>query len=751
MHLQVLLAVVVVAAMAFLGPATGQDSCETSCGDVAIAFPFGSRKGCYLNPGFLVTCNRSSGQPIPFFGNSTTNIVITNMSTYESEMEIMMFVANDCYNSSGRAERTTTSLTLRDFRISTKNRFVAIGCDTNALISGGRGTKYDDWTGCISYCGSNMSSITNGSCSGVGCCEVAIPQGMSSFEITLNSYNNHTDLLELNPCSYGFVVQEGKFNFSTNNLHDFGSVEKMPMLLEWAIGDETCEVARKNTSAFLCKGNTSECVEEYGGPGYRCRCKHGYAGNPYIEDSCKNINECERKDPGVCQHECVDHEGYYECLCPKGYSGGDKKNGTGCIADEDESLVIQIVVGTLAAAIFLLIFIAWLYLGFKERKLIMLKEKFFRQNGGIMLKQRISGEGSSHHDQAKVFTIDELKKATNNYDETRIIGKGGYGTVYKGVLSDKRTVAIKKSKLVDQTQSQIEQFINEVVILSQINHRNVVKLIGCCLETQVPLLVYEFISNGTLSDHIHNESRSLALTWDIRLRIATGTAGALSYLHSAASIPIIHRDIKPTNILLDDDYVAKVSDFGASRLIPMDQIELATIVQGTLGYLDPEYLQTNQLTDKSDVYSFGVVLVELVTGKKALSFDRPENERNLSMYFLSSLKEGRLFQVLDEHLLLNEGIPNEIMNVSRLAERCLRVKGEERPTMKEVAMELEGILASMVQKHPWAQTTSIEQESEYLLKQVPMDDSEYTNATNTSSITFDSINKHTILPIASGR
>ncbi|KAJ9554047.1 hypothetical protein OSB04_018092 [Centaurea solstitialis] len=367
-----------------------------------------------------------------------------------------------------------------------------------------------------------------------------------------------------------------------------------------------------------------------------------------------------------------------------------------------------------------------------------------------MLQQRISGEGSSRHDQAKVFTIEELKKATNNYDETRIIGKGGYGTVYKGVLSDKRTVAIKKSKLVDQTQSQIEQFINEVVILSQINHRNMVKLIGCCLETEVPLLVYEFVSNGTLSDHIHNESRTLALTMDIRLRIATDTAGALSYLHSAASVPIVHRDIKPTNILLDDNYVAKVSDFGASKLIPLDQTELATLVQGTLGYLDPEYLQTNQLTDKSDVYSFGVVLVELLTGKYALSFDRPENERNLAIYFLSYLKEGTLKQVLDDRLLLNEGIiPNEIVNVSRLAQRCLCVKGDERPTMKEVAMELEGILASMVHKHPWVKTTSSEEESEYLLKQ-PMNDSAYTNVTNTGSSTFDSINKHIILPISSG-
>ncbi|KAK1416331.1 hypothetical protein QVD17_32120 [Tagetes erecta] len=461
----------------------------------------------------------------------------------------------------------------------------------------------------------------------------------------------------------------------------------------------------------------------------------------------QDINECERGNHD-CENgdQCVDTDGSYMCTCPKGFSGDGRRDGTGCTADQ--STLIKIVVGVSASAIFLLIFVTCLYLILKKRKLVMLKEKFFKQNGGIMLQQRISGDGGSH-DQARVFTIDELKRATNNYDESRIIGKGGFGTVYKGVLSDNRIVAIKKSKLADQTQAQIEQFINEVVILSQINHRNVVKLIGCCLETEIPLLVYEFIPNGTLSDHIHNKGKSSTITWDIRLRIATETAEALSYLHSAASVPIIHRDIKPMNILLDDNYVAKVADFGASKLIPIDQVELATIVQGTLGYLDPEYLQTNQLTDKSDVYSFGVVLVELLTGKKALSFDRPEEERNLAIHFLSNLKQERLFQVLDEHLQLND-VPSEIIQVAKLAERCLRVKGDERPTMKEVAIELQGILASKTRKHPWVQSSSNVDEGEYLLKE-HTNDYEHTHGDNVNSITYDSMSKHTMLPIASGR
>ncbi|KAK9063849.1 hypothetical protein SSX86_017721 [Deinandra increscens subsp. villosa] len=744
MLLNILLVVAIAAALGAASAQSDWPKCETSCGNLTITYPFGSGEGCYYSSDFLVTCNRSSGEPIPFF--RTGNIVISNMSPSKSEIEVMMFVGRDCYNSSGLVRRTGTSLRLGSARISTKNRFVAIGCDTSAYFRGRRGNDPNvlDGTGCISRCDSN-SLLTNGSCSGVGCCEVAVPEGLRTSNMTVRSFDNHANITDFNPCSYAFFVEQGKFNFSTTNFLDFQSVNKMPMLLDWAIGNQTCDQA-KDMDGFLCKG-TSKCDQVYAGPGYRCSCLEGYEGNPYIENDCKNINECERGTHD-CEHICVDTPGNYTCSCRDGYSGDGRKNGdaTGCSADQ--STFIKIALGVSTSAIFLFICATWLYLILKKRKLVMLREKFFRQNGGIMLEQRISGDGISH-DQAKVFSIEELKKATNNYDESRIIGKGGYGTVYKGVLSDNRIVAIKKSKLADQTESQIEQFVNEVVILSQINHRNVVKLIGCCMETEIPLLVYEFISNGTLSDHIHNKGNSSALTWDIRLRIATETAEALSYLHSAASVPIIHRDVKPMNILLDDNFIAKVADFGASKLIPVDQIELATLVQGTLGYLDPEYLQTNQLTDKSDVYSFGVVLVELLTGKMALSFDRPEEERNLAMYFLFSLKQGRLFQILDEHLQLNE-VPSEIIQVSRLAERCLRVRGDDRPTMKEVANELQGVLASMIKEHPWVVTGLNEDEGEHLLKELTTD-YESIHGGNVNSSTFDSMSQHTMLPIASGR
>ncbi|KAJ0703390.1 putative protein kinase RLK-Pelle-WAK family [Helianthus annuus] len=261
------------------------------------------------------------------------------------------------------------------------------------------------------------------------------------------------------------------------------------------------------------------------------------------------------------------------------------------------------------------------------------------------------------------------------------------------MLANGRIVAVKKSKLLDERQ--LEQFINEVVILSQVNHRNVVKLLGCCLETEVPLLVSEFILNGTLYDRIHYHSHEFPLSLNMRLQIATDVAQALAYLHSSTSIPIYHGDIKTTNILLDDKYRAKVSDFGTSRFVSIDQTHLTTLVKGTLGYLDPEYFQSSQITEKSDVYSFGVVLVELLTGERPISLTRFGENRSLAAHFMLAMKEGRVMSFFDA-IVIKEGTMDELMIVANLAMRCLNLNGRYIPTMKEVAIELETIRTSHI-------------------------------------------------------
>lgn len=334
-----------------------------------------------------------------------------------------------------------------------------------------------------------------------------------------------------------------------------------------------------------------------------------------------------------------------------------------------------------------MVVITLLYFCIKKRKLIQAREKFFQQNGGLLLKERISTKEGAV-EASRIFTAEELKKATNNYANDRILGHGGNGIVYRGVLRDTCIVAIKKSRTVDE--SQIEQFINEVLILTQINHRNVVKLFGCCLEDEVPLLVYEYVSEGNLYEHIHNQRGAGWLTWQNRLRIAAEIATTLAYLHSFASMPIIHRDVKSANILLDNVYTAKVADFGVSRLIPLDQTHVATLVLGTSGYLDPEYSRTSQLTEKSDVYSFGVVLAELLTGLKPIIRARSEENKNLADFFVLSMNSNSLFHIID-HRVLREGSLEQLQKMAELVKNCLQPHGEDRPTMKDVSIELEGL------------------------------------------------------------
>ncbi|KAA8538495.1 hypothetical protein F0562_028134 [Nyssa sinensis] len=707
--LQILAILSSVAIAAQATPAIAKPGCDDHCGNVSIPYPFGMTQGCYLDDDFLITCDHSSIPPKPIYGS---NVNVTKIDV-EGQLHILQYIAYDCYG--GMQQKTSTRyfnqpwLNFAKFTISsTQNKFTAVGCDTYAIFRGYKGDQVYT-TGCLSICES-IDSVVDGTCSGVGCCQISIPNGLRGINLTLSSYNKHEGIIDFNPCSFAFVTNQDEFNFSSKLYRELQNKTHLPLVVDWSIGKETCEVAQKNQTSYACVDKKSNCYEPdstTSGYGYRCNCLEGYRGNPYLSGGCQDIDECV-EGLHKCKKDCINTVGNYSCPCPPGYHGDGRKDGEGCQdIDEctdprlnkckkncintegsytcpDQSRVIKLAVGLAIGITGLLVGISWLVFGFKKRKLENIRKTFFEQNGGPKLKKLLSGrEGST--ETIKIFTAKELKKASDNYNKSRILGRGGYGTVYKGELADK-TIAIKKFKIVDK--SLTEQFINEVVVLSQINHRNVVKLLGCCLETQIPSLVYEFINNGTLFHHIHDNNKASAISWDIRLRIATETAGVLSYLHSAASTPIIHGDVKSTNILLDDKYTAKVSDFGASRLAPSDQTQLSTFVQGTLGYLDPEYLQTSQMTEKSDVYSFGVVLAELLTGKIAFSFDKPE-ERTLATYFLTSLKEGPLVNILDDILV---HAAEQLEKVANLAIRCLNVKGDERPTMKVVEMELEALM-----------------------------------------------------------
>jgi serine/threonine protein kinase len=310
-----------------------------------------------------------------------------------------------------------------------------------------------------------------------------------------------------------------------------------------------------------------------------------------------------------------------------------------------------------------------------------------------------------------LMSLGELREATNNFSETTMVGMGGFGTVYTGKLRDGTTVAIKRSKREGSEQDK-DQFLNEVRILSQVSHKNLVKLLGCCMENKTALLVFEFISNGTLQEYLQEETRTLCLPWKRRLRIAIQTADALNYLHCAATFPIFHRDVKSANILLDDDFNAKVSDFGISRLVPIEATHVSTVtVQGTLGYIDPEYYTTYQLTDKSDVYSFGVVLLELIFAKPAIDFQRGGENASLVKYAKQYIRSGDLEPVIDECLLetYNDKAGNgkeSILHVGRLAMQCTQIQSKARPSMREILKELQNLWLDLQGScHDWSSTT----------------------------------------------
>ncbi|KAF7842370.1 wall-associated receptor kinase-like 10 [Senna tora] len=610
-----------------------EPGCESSCGSLQIPYPFGMNDPkCYYDKWFEIECRNSSyGGYIPF-------LKLINMQvTYISESSGSVMVRNPVYrwNCKDKSKDVRPYVDMRGspFMYSQENRFMAVGCNSVALLlSDGL-----EVGGCVSVCDTNIGSddiLPADGCHGRYCCETSLPGYLSEYNATFEDIRrNVSSIVE---CNYAVIAYQ---MWEPVNTSAIGT--SVPAFLSWEIVNYT------NQLPFTQCDDTNITSSGKNVSGQRCHCSYGYSGNPYIAGGCVAMPKPSKK----------------------------------------KSIVKWVIVGVFSSlgSIVFLVGVWFLYKILRKRRTQKRKEKYFKQNGGLLLQQRQSS-GNVNFDKTKLFSIEDLEKATDRFNVNRILGKGGQGTVYKGMLADGHIVAIKKFKV----EGNVEEFINEVSILSQINHRNVVKLLGFCLETQLPLLVYEFIPNGNLYEYLHDQNEELPMTWEMRLRIAIEVAGALFYLHSVASQPIYHRDIKPTNILLDEKYRAKVADFGTSRMVSIENTHLTTLVQGTFGYLDPEYFHTSQFTEKSDVYSFGVVLVELLTGEKPISSGRPEEAKSLASYFTMCMEEGRVFDVVDRRIMV-EGGKEDILQVAKLAERCLELNGRKRPTMKEVTMELEGI------------------------------------------------------------
>ncbi|XP_076898032.1 putative serine/threonine-protein kinase PBL28 isoform X2 [Bidens hawaiensis] len=313
--------------------------------------------------------------------------------------------------------------------------------------------------------------------------------------------------------------------------------------------------------------------------------------------------------------------------------------------------------------------------------------------------QNIQNRPPKRRHESSVFTLKEMEDATCSFSEENLLGKGGFGKVYKGKLHSGEIVAIKKMELPAFKAAEGErEFRVEVDILSRLDHPNLVSLIGYCADGKHRFLVYEYMQKGNLQDHLNviTGIGEKKMDWTVRLKVAIGIARGLAYLHSssAVGIPVVHRDFKSTNILLGDDYEAKVSDFGLAKLMPEGQENHVTArVLGTFGYFDPEYTSTGKLTLQSDVYAFGVVLLELLTGRRAVDLNQGPNDQNLVLQVRHILNDKKkLRKVIDPEMSRSSYTIESVSMYANLASRCVRVDSNERPSMEECVKELQIII-----------------------------------------------------------
>ncbi|KAF3325344.1 putative wall-associated receptor kinase-like 16 [Carex littledalei] len=621
-------------------PKVSLPGCPDKCGNITIPYPFGTRPDC-CRDGFNITCKASTTTPKAFLGSSNIEIIEINITS--GEARVYKHIAYRCYNGSSsiyrRFDKAAINIRFSPFLFSNRrNKFTAIGCRNLAYIehppiksnqSDSNDKNQAYFSGCISYCMSpNDTTGDGGMCNGLGCCQTSIPAGLSYYNVGWVFHKNSA--WTFNPCMYAGLVEEDWFKFHVQDLSGTNFLKKSDKGRVPFVLDWAIRDNGTCLDSDTEKRPHSACVSE------NSRCYNTTNGDGYI------------------------------CNCTGGYWGNPYLAG-GCI---DSILSVAISLG--------LCFLVATHQQHKRHN----KEKEEYQTYYRMMDNHL-----------RVFSKKEIENATNNFDEGQVLGAGGQGKVYKGkgFLETNQFVAIKKAKEVEETQR--GEFVNEILLLSQINHKNIVRLLGCCLEDKIPMLVYEFVPNGTLFELLHGKGNTRPISLDTRIKVALDSAEALDYLHSSISRIILHGDVKSANILLEIDYRAKISDFGASNLVPNDDTQVVKVVQGTRGYLDPEYVATAVLTKKSDVYSFGVVLLELITRKCAIFRDETYERKHLASCFVSNARTNKLHELLDKDIVNNnEKVIEVLQEVSELAVWCLSVRGEDRPTMRQVVEKLQNLV-----------------------------------------------------------
>ncbi|RDX99689.1 putative LRR receptor-like serine/threonine-protein kinase, partial [Mucuna pruriens] len=438
----------------------------------------------------------------------------------------------------------------------------------------------------------------------------------------------------------------------------------------------------------ICKNSSIQSIGQYCGP----------EGDKAGQDSTNSTNS----STGCPVQACPVDE-FYEyalsssvpCYCAAPLRIGYRLKSPILIDPEKRKISVGIIVAAVVAAAACVLAISATITLLVSRRNMKYQHKFSRKRKRLKcLFLYAASNIPIKIDGMKSFTYKELALATSKFNISTKVGQGGYGNVYKGILSDETFVAVKRAE-EGSLQGQ-KEFLTEIELLSRLHHRNLVSLIGYCNEEGEQMLVYDFMPNGTLRDWISGKSKKTkgSLNFSVRLNIAMGAAKGILYLHTEANPPIFHRDIKASNILLDSKFTAKVADFGLSRLVPYEDEEgtapkyVSTVVKGTPGYLDPEYLLTHKLTDKSDVYSLGIVFLELLTGMQPIS-----HGKNIVREVNMARQSGTIYSIIDSRMGL---YPSDCLDqFLSLALSCCQDNPEERPSMLDVVRKLEDIIAML--------------------------------------------------------
>ncbi|CAD6247229.1 unnamed protein product [Miscanthus lutarioriparius] len=615
------------------------------CGSTAVPYPLSTGDGCG-DPAYKVRCAANSS--LLFDALNGTSYPITSITPAAQRLVVSPapFVSQPqgsslCVSEGAAAGRGVQLNASLPFNVSSSNTIMLLNCTKDLLLS-----PLNCSANSLCHVYANATGSTASACAPLPLCCTFVAGGSST------SYS-----IRVSPrfCSAyrSFVGLD-----ATQPPDTWGS--RLGLELQWATPREPlCR-----TQADCEDGANATCADDPltpsgAGAVRRCFCVSGLTWSP-LAGACQ-------QNPSDCQ------------------IAGD------CGGSNHAPLIAGLVCGLGGT---LLVATAGLFVYHRQRRIRLARERLAKEREEILNANNTSGR------TAKNFSGRELKRATGNFSRDNLLGTGGYGEVYKGVLGDGTVVAVKCAKLGNTKST--DQVLNEVRVLSQVNHRSLVRLLGCCVDLEQPLMVYEFIPNGTLADHLYGSMSRPPLRWRQRLAIARQTAEGIAYLHFAASPPIYHRDIKSSNILLDDRLDGKVSDFGLSRLAEPGLSHVSTCAQGTLGYLDPEYYRNYQLTDKSDVYSFGVVLLELLTSKRAIDFGRGADDVNLAVHVQRVADEERLMDVVDP--AIKEGATQLELDTMKalgfLALGCLEERRQNRPSMKEVAEEIEYIINIEAGGHP---------------------------------------------------